>query len=239
MTILATINVLPIDYEPTDNDIISGRGRSFNNHQGNTFFIEILKSNLQQYIDAPKRMYKSIVIDNLLSIIDDSGSRFIKKNTKTKQWYEMNRNESYKRVGHALRDLIYKSNSNAVQSKLAIKNQPPKEISNTSQNSSVSNEHLPALSSRVSASGSYVSGSTVLDSSIVSCSVKDTRDLSTTATTTNSDSGFNIKKIHVSSSSMFNNRRRSLRIEGLFRRSSLCRSYLDLNKEKCIKNFKF
>ena len=155
MNIKATSMILPIDYKPSDNDILSGRGRTLNAHKGNMHFIDIIKSNLQQYIDAPRRMHKSFVIDELVASVFSSGFRFIKKNTKTEQWYVMNRNESYTRVGHALRDLKYKK-SNKTHSKLAIKKES-KEESGTLQQSFVGNDSISEKPRRVSVSGSSVS----------------------------------------------------------------------------------
>jgi hypothetical protein len=211
MTIQATSIFLPIDYKPTNYDILSGRGKTLNTHKGNMHFIDMIKSNLQQYIDAPRRMNKSFVIGELVAIIFASGSRFIKKHPKRKQYYVLNQEESYSRVGRALRDFKYKYKTIGKEYQ---------EENNTSH-SFVGNRNLLELSTWVSVSCSSLSGS---DES------KD--DLFKTS----SDSEFDIETI--SSSSIFTGRS-SIRIMGGLRRSSLCRSYLDLTKEVSLTNFKF
>jgi hypothetical protein len=168
MTIQETNIFLPIDYKPTDNDILSGRGRTLNNHNGNKHFIDIIKSNLQQYIDAPRRMHKSFVIDEIVAHMFASGYRFIRKHSrKTNQWCVLYQDESYKRVGHALRDMKYS----------AMKKQRQKDINNNTLNSY---ENLPKLTR--SASGSNAS-----------CSSDE--DMDGISITSSSDSEFDIETI--------------------------------------------
>ena len=246
MTIQETNICLPIDYEPTEHDILSGRGRTLNNHTGNMQFIEIIKSNLQQYMDAPRRMHKSFVIEQIVATMLASGHRFIKKHpTKiTNQWYVMNQEESYKRVGHALRDLKYKnSNNNSGHSKLALrKNKQRQRREKITSHDSF--ENFPEKITSHHSFESFPERTRYTSDSYVSCSSDEdgdrVDDLSTTySTSSHSEFDDNIDTICSSSSIFVTTGRSSIRIDGCLRQSSLCLSYLDLSKEDGMVNFKF
>ena len=248
MTIQETNICLPIDYEPTEHDILSGRGRTLNNHTGNMQFIEVIKSNLQQYMDAPRRMHKSFVIEQIVATMLASGHRFIKKypTKTTNQWYVMNQEESYKRVGHALRDLKYKNNSNnnnnGRQSKLAVKNKQRQRRENIASNDSF--ENFPENITSHDSFGNFPERTRYTSDSYVSCSSDEDDErvdgLSTTySTSSHSEFDDNIDTTCSSSSIFVTTGRSSIRIDGCLRQSSLCLSYLDLSQEDGMVNFRF
>ena len=108
-------NALVESYQPTEKDILCGRGKGSIHHQANKSYISFLRSNLNRYIEAPKRIEKSIVISSIVSSLYDQGYSFIKQyggstNTGTKRWYRLSEHEAYERTAHAIRDLIRKGN---------------------------------------------------------------------------------------------------------------------------------
>jgi hypothetical protein len=102
--------ILPVGFSPADTDILCGRGKAFANHPGNKTFSNIVRDNLQRYVDAPKRMDKSIVVASVVCEIISSGTRFVKQEKRSGRWYQMNQDQMHEKTGHAIRDLIKSSN---------------------------------------------------------------------------------------------------------------------------------
>jgi hypothetical protein len=97
---------LPKDFVPDDTDIICGRGNAFCSRPGNKTFAAIIKENMQKYIDTPQRNGRSLIVASALEQIFGAGCRFVKKDRKTNQWYEMTSEQAHMKTGHALRDAI-------------------------------------------------------------------------------------------------------------------------------------
>lgn len=97
---------IPQDFTPNDIDILCGRGKALARHVGNKRFIQILRDSLPAYRKAPKRSEKSFIIANIVSSLQDSGSRFIKQDKVTGRYFELSLEQAYEKTGHALRDLL-------------------------------------------------------------------------------------------------------------------------------------
>jgi hypothetical protein len=99
--------MLPLDFHPTDTDILCGRGKAYSNHPGNKMFSRFVKNSLQRYVDAPKRIDKSMVVASVVSqIMDVAGARFVKQDKSSGRWFQMNEDQAHEKTGHAIRDLI-------------------------------------------------------------------------------------------------------------------------------------
>ncbi|KAG7362085.1 hypothetical protein IV203_025751 [Nitzschia inconspicua] len=98
--------ILPQGFKPAATDILCGRGKAFANHPGNKSFSDVIKRNLDRYIDAPKRQDKSLVVASVVSEILNYGARFVKKEKVSGRWYQMNEDQAHEKTGHAIRDLI-------------------------------------------------------------------------------------------------------------------------------------
>ena len=112
-----------IAVKPSSIDILCGRGRAYANHPGNQNFAKIIQANLQKYKDSPKRIDRSIFLGSLVERIMDQGVRFLKKDKATKTWFELPVEQCHEKVGHALRDLMRKtqdSNDHNSQSRATI-----------------------------------------------------------------------------------------------------------------------
>merc|ERR1712029_500175 len=81
----SSFTMLPEDYAPAVNDILCGRGNVFSSHQGNRFFVQIIRDNLQEYMEAKSRPEKIQVVDDILRKIRVSGARFAKLDSKTQR----------------------------------------------------------------------------------------------------------------------------------------------------------
>ena len=74
------------------------------NHPGNRRFRSIIDANLQRYVDAPARADKTKVVCAVLEeILSTAPCVFLKQDSKTKQWHELDKQACKTKVGHALR----------------------------------------------------------------------------------------------------------------------------------------
>jgi hypothetical protein len=103
---ISSLSMLPLDFTPSDTDILCGRGNVFSNHEGNRYFGRIIRANLKQYRDAGSRPEKIRVVDDILQELRSEGVRFAKLDNETKRWHELNDVLAHQKIGHAIRDTI-------------------------------------------------------------------------------------------------------------------------------------
>ena len=108
------MNYFPDGYEPTSKDILCGRGKGNLRHEGNQYFMKIIRANLQRYTDAPKRIDKSLVVSLIVSSLKDDGYKFVRQDTKTRRWFQLSEPQVHEKTGHAIRDIL-KKGGNQVQ----------------------------------------------------------------------------------------------------------------------------
>ena len=96
----------PFVYEPTSFDIQLGKEKAIFNHSGNRRFRNIINSNLDKYIAAPTKSSKSKLIRQVHADMQKSGYRFLRKNSTTGIWYEIEKHNAREKVSHALRDRV-------------------------------------------------------------------------------------------------------------------------------------
>lgn len=95
--------------QPTDIDILCGRGKAFANHPGNIKFTQTIESNLQKYRDTPKRIQRSVILAGIVDQFLDKGIRFLREDKAANSWVELSVEKCHEKVGHALRDLNRKT----------------------------------------------------------------------------------------------------------------------------------
>ena len=111
-------------------DIIIGRGRKHENNTGNARFRVTIRLNLKQYLEAPTRQDKTIVILSTYHMLrDDIGARFVKL-TEDGQYVPCDERESRDKVAHAFRDLAAQHSKKNKKSKRSsgassARKQPP------------------------------------------------------------------------------------------------------------------
>lgn len=95
----------PVDGSLRPYDIIVGRGRKHESNTGNARFRVTIRLNLKQYIEAPTRQDKTIVILSTYHMLrDDIGARFVKC-TEDGRYVDCDEQEARDKVAHAFRDL--------------------------------------------------------------------------------------------------------------------------------------
>jgi len=125
-----SLNMLPVNFEPSNNDVLCGRGNVYSNHYGNQFFGKVIRENITVYKEATSRPDKIKVVDGILGKIRDNGARFTKVDTQTERWYELNDVQAHQKIGHAIRDtirLLRKVNNNSSSIITSNNNYTPKE----------------------------------------------------------------------------------------------------------------
>mmetsp|Transcript_18748 Transcript_18748/g.27717 ORF Transcript_18748/g.27717 Transcript_18748/m.27717 type:complete len:238 (-) Transcript_18748:106-819(-) len=90
---------------PTKRDVLCGRGINCYKHEGNQHFRVVIATQLPKYTD-PKtlRKEKTAIVQLIIEEQERDNRRFIREGIEG--WYVLNRDESKKKVGHALRDAI-------------------------------------------------------------------------------------------------------------------------------------
>lgn len=99
---------LPSDFEPSYYDIICGRGKGCTNWVGNRRFRVTIQMNKQRYRDAPTKVEKSKVVDEIVKTIESNSPNagFIKQDPFTERWYKISRQQARNKVAHAMRDAV-------------------------------------------------------------------------------------------------------------------------------------
>lgn len=97
---------LPLITEPTDKDVISGRGHGANRHGGNQTYRNLVKKYKVQYVKAIADLDKHQISMQVVNEIHEDGGRFLKRvyGHECVQWEVMDMNEIKKKVSQALRE---------------------------------------------------------------------------------------------------------------------------------------
>ena len=96
----------PFVNEPTAFDIQLGKEKNIFNHSGNRRFRTMINNQLETYIAAPTKSSKSKLIRQVHADMQKSGYRFLRRNSTTGIWYEIEKHEAREKVSHALRDRV-------------------------------------------------------------------------------------------------------------------------------------
>jgi len=90
---------------PTDNDVLSGRGKSVNGHAGNKRFRQTVQRLRDSYYATSKteRPLFAKMLVNEISNLQPSG-RFLKQDPVTKLWYEISNTRAWEKTRQAFRE---------------------------------------------------------------------------------------------------------------------------------------
>jgi len=107
-------NLLPETFQPSEYDIICGRGKGCYMQPGNVKCREIVKEYLKHYDAARNKVEKSLLIQTIVSRIqaqDGGKTRFVCKATETEsqnvqRWYEIPDDQAREKIGHCLREAL-------------------------------------------------------------------------------------------------------------------------------------
>ena len=98
-------NFQKVYYEPTDADVLLGRGGRANNHVGNKRYLELKDAMQERYMAADKNE-KTEISQELVDIIrNEYKGRFLKLDPDTNQWYEVDNHLARKKASQTLREI--------------------------------------------------------------------------------------------------------------------------------------
>ena len=94
--------------EPSENDILLGRGGKNNKNEGNEKLRILCRKNASKY-DKSSKKEKALIIDSLLGKVfgPESLTRFLFKNKDSGHWEVAGRSTAREKVSQALRDAVY------------------------------------------------------------------------------------------------------------------------------------
>lgn len=98
-------DLLPENYDPTELDICSGRGKRNWNHAANVAFRTLIQSQVEAYMAAKSKNEKTAIVINILEEMRTKGYHFLKTN-KEGRWYDMGDAQARDKIGHGLRDQV-------------------------------------------------------------------------------------------------------------------------------------
>uniref|UniRef100_A0A7R9WWU9 DUF6824 domain-containing protein n=1 Tax=Craspedostauros australis TaxID=1486917 RepID=A0A7R9WWU9_9STRA len=88
--------------EPTDLDVLLGRGRPFQNHSGNQYLRELIAEWFDTYDISPRRA-KMAVAERVVHLINERSGRFLRRDRGAKGWVEVEFTEARDKVSHGFR----------------------------------------------------------------------------------------------------------------------------------------
>jgi hypothetical protein len=93
--------------EPRPQDITCGRGKGSYNREGNVTFRKVIRMHIKDYQSARTKFEKTTVLNAVIDRLHtDYGARFLKFNSRTKQWFEITDDQAREKVGHTMRETI-------------------------------------------------------------------------------------------------------------------------------------
>lgn len=90
---------------PKTHDILLGRGKTYQNHEGNQRFRAIIAVHIPKYADKQTtRDEKTRIVESIVEDIYQGGCSFLKQELPSCVWFEIGYQKVKDKVGHALRD---------------------------------------------------------------------------------------------------------------------------------------
>jgi len=92
--------------QPTDADVLCGRGKGIRKHPGNEFYNRLLRENYDEYKSAPKGTKVSIV-KKILTLVKDQQGRFLERNQKAGRYVytDIGDERALNKTAQAFRDI--------------------------------------------------------------------------------------------------------------------------------------
>ena len=143
---------------PGQYDVICGRGKIANNHSGNKFYREIIKTAIPRYNEANTKIGKTIIVSAIFDEINtrSSDGGFIKKNSDG-YYYQVTDHFAREKIGQSLRDSLsnkYKSSTKAKRRRrVAVSTKIADDIHEIIQSNQFVNNRMNILASTIEKNG--------------------------------------------------------------------------------------
>ena len=93
----------------SDMDVLCGKGPLINRHQGNVFYRHYVEEQLHDYINASTKFEKYQIMDKVYQEVVKNGL-FLKKNSATNKWEQLDFNKALGKISASFRILQYDQN---------------------------------------------------------------------------------------------------------------------------------
>lgn len=100
---------LNTSYEPSEYDVICGRGKGHYNQPGNKRFRKIIVSYLHEYKNLKSKIDKTLLLNRIIDDVrsqNNGKAKFIRRIRKNNCWEELGDEHSREKVGHAIREAL-------------------------------------------------------------------------------------------------------------------------------------
>lgn len=84
--------------EPQSDDVLFGRESGAWSHEGNQFFRAVVRKYQVGYHSKKDRVGRVAIVAMIVQEMKDAGARFLKRDAKTKTWYEVSRKAVIEKV---------------------------------------------------------------------------------------------------------------------------------------------
>lgn len=113
------MSLLPESYEPSQHDVICGRGRQSKNWAGNCAYRQMIHDRLNEYSAAEGKNAKGDILESVIHEVRcKSGlGGFIKKDEKTGRWYEVGDFLAREKTSQCFRDALHDQYTSSAQAK--------------------------------------------------------------------------------------------------------------------------
>lgn len=100
---------LPDGFQPSNYDVICGRGKSCFNHVGNRRFRLTIEMHVPKYAEVSSKLEKSLIVMSIVDIVRENSPQggFVKYNARTSRWHEVGDHLAREKVGQALREALH------------------------------------------------------------------------------------------------------------------------------------
>jgi len=100
-------SLLPEHYQPSDYDVVCGRGKGSYNRPGNKRFRAIVRQHIPEYQATKTKFDKSSVLYKIINCVknqENGNARFV--SCRKGRYYEITDDKAREKVGHCLRETI-------------------------------------------------------------------------------------------------------------------------------------
>jgi hypothetical protein len=113
------MTLLPESFEPSDDDVLVGRGKTCFNHVGNQRFRVKVTDYLEEYSRAKTKADKSVILTKVVSEVRKKSplGGFVKKDNKTSRWFEVGDFLAREKTSQCFRDALHDQYRSSTKSK--------------------------------------------------------------------------------------------------------------------------
>uniref|UniRef100_A0A7S3KYM9 DUF6824 domain-containing protein n=2 Tax=Amphora coffeiformis TaxID=265554 RepID=A0A7S3KYM9_9STRA len=99
---------LPVDFKPTNGDVICSRGSISYHHAANIRLREVIEDSLDEYQRSRSKMARSALVSQIIASVQGGTGRFVRQDPKTHRWFQVGTRTTREKVGQAIRAAIRK-----------------------------------------------------------------------------------------------------------------------------------